>query len=353
MVQTSDPNNTAKKILLARYASGDRSFGAMDLYQANLAEIALVDADFQSANLCGTNLSGADLRGANLSGANLSQANLSGADLRGANLSGANLRRSDLRGAKLEDALLAGARLTGAKLPSGKLFAGSSSVIDQHDLQPLSVQEIRQDLQTIARPDVEHNPIPAQIRSRSELLRDLPKFPLSCLGSGFCLFSLQGAILGVNPIGYALLLLGLWGCVYRSDLAWFMPVLGGMVIFGSGGSSLVVVFGVLIFLALSVGTLTSGWGVKGTGQGALWISGLATVLMMLYAVTLGTVNGYQPGVIVAAMLLTGFGSITAEDMRVKRYPPSEVIPVTLGVAGLGTVLGLAIGLAIGRFISVA
>jgi hypothetical protein len=40
-------------------------------------------------------------------------------------------------------------------------------------------------------------------------------------------------LLGVNPIGYGLLLVGQWGCVYRSDLAWFMPVLGGMIVFGN------------------------------------------------------------------------------------------------------------------------
>jgi hypothetical protein len=353
MGQTFDGNNTAKKTLLTRYASGDRSFEALDLYHANLAEIVLVDADFQSANLCGSNLSGADLRGANLAGANLSQANLSGADLRGANLSGANLRRSDLSGAKLEGARLTDASFTGAKLPNGRLFAGSSTLLDQHDLQPLSVQDIRQDLPPIAPPNVEHKPLSAQVRSRQELLRDLPQLPLACLGLGLCLFSLQGAILAVNPMGYGLLLLGVCGCVYRSDLAWFMPVLGGMVIFGSGGSSLVVVFGALIFLALILGTLTSGWGVKGSSQGALWISGLATVLMMLYAVTVGSVDGYQPGVILAAILLTGFGSVTAEDMRVKRYAPSEIIRVTLGVAGFGLVVGLVLGLAIGRFISVA
>ncbi len=347
MGQTFDANNTAKKTLLTRYTAGDRSFEALDLYQANLAEIVLVDADLRSANLCGANLSGADLRGANLSGANLSQANLSGTDLRGANLSGANLRRSDLFGAKLEGALLADASFTGAKLPSGRLFAGSSTLIDQHDLQPLSEPEIRQDLQSIVRPDVAPKPMPAQVRSQQELLRDLPKFPLLCLGLGLCLFSLQGAILGVNPIGYSLLLLGLWGCVYRSDLAWFMPVLGGMVIFGSGGVPLVVVFGALIFLALLLGTMTSGWGVKGSSQGALWISGLASVLMMLYAVTVGSVNGYQPGVILAAILLTGFGSVTAEDMRVKRYATSEMIRVTLGVGVLGLVLGLTLGLVLG------
>ncbi len=332
-----------RKTVLARYQSGDRAFGAIDLYHARLDGIAVPDADFEQANLCGVNLARANLRGVNFKDANLSQANLQLADLRGADLSGANLRRSDLSGANLEDAILLGAQLTGAKLPSGRLFAGSSTLIEQYDLVPLSAIEIEQDLQTVARPKPKIPVIEPIVRSRNEFLRELPRFPLSCLGLGFLLFSLQMILLGVNPIGYGLLFVGQWGCVYRSDLAWFMPVLGGMIVFGSGGSSIVVVVGAVMFMALMLPTLLTRLELEGVSKGALWLSGLGMVMMLIYGVTIVKVDRYQPGVIVAAMLLMGMGAIAPEDMRIKRYGRWEMMRVTIVVAGVGMILGVAIG----------
>jgi uncharacterized protein YjbI with pentapeptide repeats len=54
-----------RQTLLARYQSGDRAFGASDLYHAKLEGIAVPDADFEQANLCGVNLARANLRGPN------------------------------------------------------------------------------------------------------------------------------------------------------------------------------------------------------------------------------------------------------------------------------------------------
>jgi len=69
--------------------------------KANLWNANLSDADLRNANLSDANLWNADLRNANLRNANLSDANLWNADLRNANLRNANLRNADLRNADL------------------------------------------------------------------------------------------------------------------------------------------------------------------------------------------------------------------------------------------------------------
>lgn len=345
-----DSSATAKKQqLLQRYANGDRYFGEIDLYQEDLTAVDLMGSEFPKANLWGANLIRANLRNVDFRQANLSQANLHLADLRGANLTGANLRRSNLAGAKLQGAILDGASFTGATMPDGALFAGHSTLIAQEEKAPLTPDEIKQDLKKVERPKPALKQIEPLHRSRDQLIRDLPRIPLLCLGTGLFLFSLQGAMLGINPIGYLFLMLGVWGCTKRSDFAWFLPAIGGISIFGSGGVSIVVVFGFLIFIALTVATIMGGQALEGSSKGALWLSALATIFMLIYGVAIGNIEGYHPGVILGAMLLTGLGAVSAEDLRTKRYERSQMTVVLLSVAGLGISLGIAIGLLFSMF----
>jgi len=95
--------------LLARYAQGERAFGALDLrganlWGANLSHAQLTAARLNHADLRRANLCGAELRDADLSGALLVGADLTGADLRGANLRAANLYCAELTGALLDEA---------------------------------------------------------------------------------------------------------------------------------------------------------------------------------------------------------------------------------------------------------
>lgn len=103
-------------------------YGRDCLRGANLYEFDLSNADLSNANLCYSDLRGADLNFANLYHANLRGANLYGADLRGADLRDTNLCHSDLRGANLRNADLRGA--DGADL----ITARASIIPDEGDI---------------------------------------------------------------------------------------------------------------------------------------------------------------------------------------------------------------------------
>jgi tetratricopeptide (TPR) repeat protein len=89
------------------------------LADVNLVHAQLQDADLEGAKLQRANLSQVRLDGANLRGADLSYTNLHGASLRGANLQGSSLvgtdlREVDLTGATLDPSALEQAHWSGA-----------------------------------------------------------------------------------------------------------------------------------------------------------------------------------------------------------------------------------------------
>jgi hypothetical protein len=93
----------------------------VDVADAYLQEVRLVDADLRRSDFRGADLRNAILRKSDLEGANLRSANLRGADLRSASLLDANLYDSDLTGATLADTELRGAKLERADLRSADL----------------------------------------------------------------------------------------------------------------------------------------------------------------------------------------------------------------------------------------
>ena len=88
----------------------------LDLREAGLLSVNLLEKDLAGANLTRADLSWAELKGANLKGAILVDAELVGADLRLTNLKGANLRGAKLAKAKLTGADMTDADLSGADL---------------------------------------------------------------------------------------------------------------------------------------------------------------------------------------------------------------------------------------------
>ena len=112
------------------------SLQGVQLAQADLHSVILMDSDLQHANLAAasleravlrkTNLRDSDLRHANMNRADLFRANLAGADLRDASLDACFLKCANLRGADLSTARgLTDAQIAGAfgndetRLPDG------------------------------------------------------------------------------------------------------------------------------------------------------------------------------------------------------------------------------------------
>ncbi len=88
----------------------------LSLAQANLSNVAMVEADLGGIDLTGANLTGANLVGANLTQALLSRANLTGANLAWAILPGADLNQAELGGATLTGADFRAANLQNTHL---------------------------------------------------------------------------------------------------------------------------------------------------------------------------------------------------------------------------------------------
>ena len=103
----------------------------VDLSQADLRGVALIEVDLSGANLTGAHLAGADLRSANLIQADLREANLREANLSRADLSQADLRRASLVKADLSEAVLTGAKLHKADLRAVRLLG---AVLNQASL---------------------------------------------------------------------------------------------------------------------------------------------------------------------------------------------------------------------------
>ena len=99
----------------------NEEFMCLNLKEANLNGVKLINANFEGANLEKTNLSEAYLKEANLKGANLKEANLEKAYLWGANLEKADLWGANLEGADLGKASLLGAHLQKADLGGADL----------------------------------------------------------------------------------------------------------------------------------------------------------------------------------------------------------------------------------------
>ncbi len=104
-----------------------------DLRGVNLSNSDLINADFVDSNLSGANLYGVYLRDANLRGANLSRTYLSNANLNDSNLSDANLKQANLTDTDLSRAHLTRANLRGTHLISANLSdtnLGRAELID-------------------------------------------------------------------------------------------------------------------------------------------------------------------------------------------------------------------------------
>lgn len=98
-------------------------FSSADLTGANLSKATLVGADFTGAKLLRVIAIKARLREAYLGGADLCEAELSGADLSEADLSAANLSRARLGGARLREVTARHTSFDAAELSEAKLTA--------------------------------------------------------------------------------------------------------------------------------------------------------------------------------------------------------------------------------------
>lgn len=111
-------------------AAGNREWRSADLWQLNLAGVALAGADLQGATFLRTNLAGANLAGAVLRKSNLELADLTGADLSQANLREARLAQALLRGATLRRANLGAGSLAQAQAENADFSAADLSDTD-------------------------------------------------------------------------------------------------------------------------------------------------------------------------------------------------------------------------------
>lgn len=98
-------------------------FSSCDLSGANLSKATLVGADFTGAKLLRAVAIKARMREAYLGGADLCEAELSGADLSEADLSAANLSRARLAGARLREVIARHASFDAAEMSEAKLTA--------------------------------------------------------------------------------------------------------------------------------------------------------------------------------------------------------------------------------------
>lgn len=114
-------NATAE--LLARYASGERSFQETDVESPDVLELddaVLADADFSRSFLLGS-FRRANLRGASFRDANVKTCDFSYADLSGADFRGAALDATSFNGAILTGACFVGAHVHGSEMADGEL----------------------------------------------------------------------------------------------------------------------------------------------------------------------------------------------------------------------------------------
>ncbi len=117
---------------------------------AQLAELAIVDADLNYADLTGADLREAELPRASLFAAELVGADLSEADLRGANLDQAELRSAKASGARLSKARFVGADLRELDLTRASLIGADlrqaileNAVLREADLQQANLRGAR------------------------------------------------------------------------------------------------------------------------------------------------------------------------------------------------------------------
>lgn len=114
-------NSTAE--LLARYASGERSFRETETEDPDILELDdsnLAGADFSGSFLVGR-FRRANLRGASFRDANIKTCDFSGADLTDADFRGSALDATTFEGATLKGAQFAGASICGSDMVEGEL----------------------------------------------------------------------------------------------------------------------------------------------------------------------------------------------------------------------------------------
>jgi hypothetical protein len=110
------------------------------LQELNEDHVPLVGVDVSDAYLQDVRLLNADLRRADLRGADARRAVLRGSDLEGATLRSTNLRDADLSRARLPDANLSDADLAGAKLNGVTL---RNATLDRADLRDSDLSNLR------------------------------------------------------------------------------------------------------------------------------------------------------------------------------------------------------------------
>lgn len=132
----------------------------VDLSDTKLNNANLVGIDLQDSKLIGANLRGANLRGARLYSV-YEVADLSGADLSGASLNGANLTNAILKDADLEGADLEGARLNGADLSRANLSGAYDGLNSDGSMRLVAnaiLEERARSLEGATMPDGTHHP---------------------------------------------------------------------------------------------------------------------------------------------------------------------------------------------------
>jgi Pentapeptide repeats (8 copies) len=333
-------NVLSRQTVVDRYQQGKRDFSGTDLYQLDLSQVKLPGMILKNANLTGCNFARSDLRGVDFSAANLSQANLEEVDLRGANLQGVNLRRSNLRGAILDSDALESAILTGCILPNGNIFVAGISIAEQL-IQP----EVARSVAVMPIPKEAPIVYEAKVRSRDQFFQDLPRIPLASLGLGFLFFGLHFAILKANILIYVVMLLALAVSCYRTKGTSLLPILGLILLMLSGELPLaILIFSILIFFVIFVYVIFYGYRPGESIASIAFVGGLPVVIMFCYNLAIGTITGYSFGIVLAAFLATGFGSLVPIDMETRKYPRSEILQVTQMVGAIGLAIGGAIGL---------
>ncbi len=112
-----------------------------DLTGAKLTKAKLTEAKLSGADLRGADLKGADLNGADLSEADLSWTNLSEADLNGANLSETKLEGTILKGTLLRRAILKKATVYREANPEVTILINADTRVKRADLSGAKLSE--------------------------------------------------------------------------------------------------------------------------------------------------------------------------------------------------------------------
>ena len=353
--------------LIRLYQQGKRDFIWADLRGVCLRGQCLAGVNFNRSNL-----QQADLSGADLSGCSFQKADLSAANLTAATLTDARFRKANLTGATLALDQLPSTALQGAVLPDGTLQPleeiaveaadGVVAAVDGSPPEPATAldeperwaKSIDVQAEIAKRPPP---PPPPRPRTRDEVLLALPRIPLGFFVGGFLV---DGLVLSLSAAGgtawvVSAIATQLWAI--HSGLTWFIPITIALAALLGGPMAAfpLLVVPAVTFVMMMGGFLVVGWHWRTALHGAIWLAGVAAVLLCMtpWLVASGGLTAVvAPTALLAVMLLLAVGCVSVgltgiEAMHMARIHPRHMRLVT-GLGGLG---GLAVGGLLGGVIS--